>query len=306
MTSVPDGGPEASVRWPHGGLGQDALGGRKVDRDRPDRARAGLRSGDALDAYEAFAPYYDAYTAHHDYEAWTAALEEKAVDAGLRGNRLLDVACGTGKSFLPFLARGYEVTACDFSPAMLEVAREKACDRARLVVEDMRVLPSFGSFDLVTCIDDALNYCLEPEELVASLAGIRRNLDPVGVAVFDLNTLVVYRHYYRFASVIQSPETVMVWDGRSPADLQSGGVAEAALLVLARRPDGWWIRSESIHRQRHYPESEVRAALEAAGLECIAVYGMHLDGSFDEGVDDTAHSKAVYIARRGAPTSARR
>src|SRR5512143_3404997 len=83
-------------------------------------------------AYDCLAPYYDAFTAGYDYATWTAALEALAAEHGLAGKRLLDVACGTGKSFLPFLGRGYEVTACDISPAMLAIARTKAPDTVRL------------------------------------------------------------------------------------------------------------------------------------------------------------------------------
>jgi ubiquinone/menaquinone biosynthesis C-methylase UbiE len=82
-------------------------------------------------AYDIFAPHYDAFTAHHDYEAWTTSLEALARDAGLRGNRMLDLACGTGKSFLPFLECGYDVTAGDVSSAMLAVAAERSQGRVR-------------------------------------------------------------------------------------------------------------------------------------------------------------------------------
>jgi ubiquinone/menaquinone biosynthesis C-methylase UbiE len=53
---------------------------------------------------------------------------------GLSGRRLLDVGCGKGKSFLPMLARGWKVTACDISPSMLEIARAKAGDAVDLSV----------------------------------------------------------------------------------------------------------------------------------------------------------------------------
>ena len=39
----------------------------------------------------------------------------RASRPGLRGARLLDVACGTGNTMLPMLARGYEVTGVDIS-----------------------------------------------------------------------------------------------------------------------------------------------------------------------------------------------
>ena len=84
----------------------------------------------ALAAYEALAPFYDEFTAGYDYDRWLDGLEALALEHGLRGRSLLDVACGTGKSFMPMLARGYEVTACDLSPAMVELAREGARGRA--------------------------------------------------------------------------------------------------------------------------------------------------------------------------------
>src|SRR5712671_8218095 len=94
-----------------------------------------------LDAYEPLAPLYDRFTAAYDHDRWLTAVEKLAREEGLKGRRLLDVGCGSGKSFLPMLARGYEVTACDISPAMVKVARRKVAGRARVIVADMRSLP---------------------------------------------------------------------------------------------------------------------------------------------------------------------
>jgi SAM-dependent methyltransferase len=104
------------------------------------------RGRDAEIAYEAIAPVYDDFTHHHDYELWLGNLLPELERLGLRGNRLLDVACGTGKSFIPMLNRGWEVTASDISPAMVELARAKVGDRADLSVADMRDLPDCGRF----------------------------------------------------------------------------------------------------------------------------------------------------------------
>src|SRR4051812_2157103 len=95
-------------------------------------------------AYDTLAPFYNSYTRRFGHEAWLSNLEAIARDHGLRGNRLLDVGCGTGKSFLPLLARGYEVTACDISPAMVERAVEAAAGSAEVVVADARDLPVLG------------------------------------------------------------------------------------------------------------------------------------------------------------------
>src|SRR5437764_3957856 len=132
----------------------------------------------ALAAYERLAPFYDVYTQSYDYERWLSKLEALALEHGLSGKRLLDVGCGTGKSFAPMLARGYEVVGCDISPAMVERARETCGGRAQVLVADMRDLPLLGVFDLVTCLDDALNYVLSEDELCASLARMAANLRP--------------------------------------------------------------------------------------------------------------------------------
>ena len=251
----------------------------------------------ARTAYDIFAPHYDAFTAHHDYEAWTASLESLAREAGIRGTRLLDLACGTGKSFLPFLARGYDVTACDISRAMLSVAARRSADRVRLLELDVRDLPVLGAFDLVTVLDDAVNYLDDEAELAATFAGVARNLAPGGVLVFDANTLATFRRLYSSCLAVPAEDTVLILRGRGSAALEAGGAAEAHLEALVRRPDGWWEEHRSVHHHRHHPEETIRAALADAGLQCVGAWGQHVDGRLEPVSDDLAHSKTVYIAR---------
>jgi SAM-dependent methyltransferase len=257
----------------------------------------------ARQAYDGFAPYYDAFTADHDYGAWTAALEQLARDAGLRGRRLLDLACGTGKSFLPFAERGYEVTACDVSPAMVERARGKAPGGVRLLTADVRDLPRLGAFDLVTWLDDAVNYLHDDGELDAALAGVRCNLAPGGVLVFDANTLATFRQLYSSCLVVPGAGEVLVLRGHGSAQLAAGGLAEAHLEALVRRPDGFWDRTVTVHLHRHHPEDRLRAALGRAGLHCAGAWGQHRDGRLEPVADDLSHSKTVYVARTAAPES---
>jgi SAM-dependent methyltransferase len=249
--------------------------------------------------YEAYAPYYDAFTAHHRYDEWTATLERLAREHGLAGRRLLDVACGTGKSFLPFLRRGYEVVACDVSPAMLDRAREKAGPRVRLLERDMRALGRLGSFDLVCCLCDSVNYLTEPGDLAALLAGVEANLAPAGVLVFDVNTVWCYRNFFATASVVPGPDETLVWRGAETDEFPAGGLARAELLAFTRRDDGFWDSVSIQHAQRHHPEEAIRAAAARAGLELAAVHGLDVEGRVAGALDEARHSKAVYIARRG-------
>src|SRR4029077_16511015 len=96
---------------------------------------------------------------------------------------------GTGRTLGQMLPAGWQVTACDISAAMVELARERASDAVELSVADMLELPRFGEFDLVWALDDAINYLLSAEELERALTGMRANLAPTGLLLFDVNCL---------------------------------------------------------------------------------------------------------------------
>lgn len=248
-------------------------------------------------AYEAIAPVYDDFTAHHDYDLWLGKLLEVAAGHGMVGRRLLDVGCGTGKSFIPMLEKGWEVTACDVSPAMVELAREKVGGAAKLSVADMRELPELGEFDLVWCLDDAVNYLHDTAELGAALSGLRANLAPTGLLIFDLNTISTYRGFFAEEVTMERGGRRLIWRGRSRPDIEPGASVEAVFEVEPLEEGGVAIAPET-HRQRHFPAAEVEAALARAGLELVGSYGHGEDGIPRQPLDEATHTKAIYVARR--------
>jgi len=252
--------------------------------------------------YDVFARFYDAFTCASDYEAWTTRVLELAGCHGLAGRAQLDLACGTGKSFLPFLRRGFQVTGCDSSPAMLAEAAVKAPE-ATLMYADLRELTMLGRFDLVTCFDDSLNYLRDEHDLLAALQGVAANLARHGVALFDLNTLRAYRTTFARDSVTEAGGLLFAWRGESVADAAPGCLAAAEIEVF--HPAGGatpvagvlYERVTTRHEQRHFPIAEVVALLGEAGLECVAVHGVLDDGELVERADDARHLKSLFIAR---------
>ena len=247
-------------------------------------------------AYEAIAPVYDDFTAHHNYELWLGELLPELTRHGLRGHRLLDVGCGTGKSFLPMLERGWEVTACDLSPSMLELARAKAGDTAQLTVADMRELPEFGKFDLVWALDDAVNYLLSTKELGSALRGMRANLAPDGLLMFDVNTLYAYRSFFAETQSVERGGRRLLWRGQGSSDAPPGSISEARFEVEPAAGESVPVQTH-VHRQRHFPEADVLEQLEAAGLECLDVFGHGFDAVLEQPVKELVHTKVVYMAR---------
>jgi SAM-dependent methyltransferase len=257
-----------------------------------------ISTTDAAGAYDALAPFYDRFTAHHDYDLWTGGLLTLAYRHGLSGRRALDAGCGTGKSFLPLLERGFDVTAVDGSAAMLAVAASKAGGhRVTLHCRDLRDLEPIGEFDLITCLDDVANYLTEPDDLTAALAGLAANLRPGGLLLFDANTIATYRGFFSDTAVVEEQRLMMVWRGLADEGFGAGDLAQAALDIFCESGDGW-SRTTSRHDQRHHPRETVDRCIEHAGLRCVAVYGQDPAVNFDADVDELRHSKAIYLVTR--------
>jgi SAM-dependent methyltransferase len=257
-------------------------------------------------AYDVLAPYYDDFTAGYAYERWMEAIEKRAVALGLSGRRALDLACGTGKSTAELIARGYSVRACDISPGMIAQAQSRYPTHAdRFMVADMRDLPELGEFDLILCLDDAVNYLLSADELAAAFSGAARVLAPSGIFAFDVNSLRTYRTTFSLDTVREGDGVLLAWKGESEATFARGEVGAATVEIFVSRQDGLWERRSMRHVQRHHPPDTIRSALASAGLECV-VAGQHPGARLEDGFDDERHIKLVYFAWHASACRPRR
>jgi SAM-dependent methyltransferase len=257
-----------------------------------------LETDPALTAYESLAPFYDAYTEGYDHERWLLNLEAIALEHGLSGKSLLDVGCGTGKSFVPLLRRGYDVVACDLSPAMVSLARERADGMAHVVVADARHLPALGCFDLVTCLDDAFNYLISDDELGAAFESVARNLRPGGMLVFDLNSLATYRGFFAQDAVVEVDGALFCWRGAGDPGVGPGALCSSTIEIFSTDDGDCYRRRRSTHVQRHHPPELVTRLLGEAGLELVERRGQVTGARVEPDGDEDRHVKLVYFARR--------
>ncbi|MVU78411.1 methyltransferase domain-containing protein [Nocardia sp. ET3-3] len=97
--------------------------------------------------------------------------------------RVLDVGCGTGRPTAELLAAaGHDVTGCDVSPGMIEIARAQV-PGARFEVADLRTLSyPDGTWDAVVAFFPLLQ--LTRAEIDAALRKFARWLTPRGCFVF--------------------------------------------------------------------------------------------------------------------------
>ena len=240
-------------------------------------------------AYDAFAPIYDDFNAQNNYEFWFSVLLPRLEREGLHTGKLLDVACGTGRAIAPMLRRGWEITACDISPAMIAKAKEKHESEAIVFdVADMTKLPTYGEFQLVWALNDPVNYLVADGDLQNALEAMGANLAPDGLLVFDCNTLEVFRASFDPGEGLDR-DARWTWRGLG----QAGEIYEAEV-------SGEGVATH-IHRERHYSVPEVQRTLMNAGLQPLAALGQREVGNdlvLADAWDEERDHKIIHVARR--------
>jgi cyclopropane fatty-acyl-phospholipid synthase-like methyltransferase len=104
------------------------------------------------------------------------------------GERILDLGCGAGRHAIELAKQGYNVSATDLSPMLLNVARKTARDESaalNLIRSDMRYLPFCKSFDAVVQLFTAFGYFSADEENIGVIQEVSRILKPGGRYLLD-------------------------------------------------------------------------------------------------------------------------
>jgi ubiquinone/menaquinone biosynthesis C-methylase UbiE len=218
------------------------------------------------DPYRELAPLYDLMAAdpgiqafYAEFRAW---IREAIREYHVRPRVVVDLACGTGNTTVPWVAGSWRtVIGVDRSEAMLRVARPKSA-RVRWVRQDLDGLRLDVQADVVTCHFDALNHVLEAERLQRAFVKIARILRPGGLLQFDLNTLFM----------LQWLSTSQKLCRLGPHAFTSYNEFDAA-TGFATFHQLWFVKQGRLFRkvevsvrERAFDDAEVRRMLRAAGL----------------------------------------
>lgn len=132
------------------------------------------------------AAYYDAiYAATGKDYAAEVALLQTVIQHHKRspGNRLLDVACGTGEH-LAYLAQTYSAEGVDADPAMLQVAQQKL-PAISFHLGDMVDFDLVDTFDIVICLFSAIGYVRTLPRLRQAIGNLCRHTTPGGLLIVE-------------------------------------------------------------------------------------------------------------------------
>ncbi len=164
------------------------------------------RKRHALELFEDLPAAYDRMGAVLSFgqdPRWRRALVD-AVDPR-PGERVLDVACGTGLVSAVLVRRGAEVVALDQSEQMLSRARDRLDGRATFVRGEAEHLPfEDGQFDALT-FTYLLRYVDDPAGVMGELARVVRPGGRIGMVEFGVPTRGLLRAGWRVHTRVGLP-----------------------------------------------------------------------------------------------------
>jgi SAM-dependent methyltransferase len=222
----------------------------------------------SINDFGCIADVYDQLVEWAPYEHWTAKLERRLRKHGLTaGAWVLDAACGTGLSMLPWLERGYHVVGADASPAMLARCRAKLAEAghsAELVEQDLLSLDLDRRFDLTLCTHSGLDYILDDADLERAFRSLRGCLAEGGLFAFDkcLDEPEFYKEDYEDARELAGGHVQFQyrWDRRRR-------ILEQRCTVY--RASGSPHRTEVVFRLKAVAPEELTEMLERCGFAVV-------------------------------------
>ncbi|HYH23300.1 MAG TPA: class I SAM-dependent methyltransferase [Azospirillum sp.] len=229
----------------------------------------------------AYAAVYDALYGEKDYAGECALIERLfATYASAPIASVLDLGCGTGGHALPLAGRGLRVTGVDRSPAMLDRAREKAAARVAeaggpapdLVEGDVRALRLDRVFDAAIMMFAVLGYQHGNDDLLATLASVRRHLPPSGLFLFDVwygPAVLGQRPEERVRTITRGDERILRTT-RPDLDIRAQ-ICRVYFHVLRIAGDRVAGEAREVHAMRFFFDRELELALAAAGFRLEAL-----------------------------------
>ena len=205
-----------------------------------------------------------------DYPALFSFIKDKLDGCGIKkGEILLDLGCGTGELTCALAKEGYDMIGVDSSPGMLSAAREKdGGDKVLFLCQEAAEFELYGTVRGILCTYDVLNHITVKSELEKVFSLCANYLEDGCPLIFDV------LGEKRFIKSALSP-SVTETDGefcvvRTEYSEKSG---EAEHIITLFSGDGdYYVREDSVVKERYYAREYLEEALRKAGFEEIKIY----------------------------------
>ncbi|NWJ95973.1 MAG: class I SAM-dependent methyltransferase [Chloroflexi bacterium] len=259
-----------------------------------------------VDDYNPFAYYYDLF-----YQKITSDLgfyQTLAQQAGTTA-RILELACGAGRLFIPLLKAGLSITGLDLSVEMLELARKKLetetdelKQRLRLIQGDMRNLDEVletEEFDLIILGFNSFSHLLLRNDQLACLRSAQQHLAPNGLFVIMVSRPTVNpeapdnKRLQFLGSFPNPPRKSAVSLLVNTTEYVDKQECHTRYCFYEELPDGTTERLVIPITQHYFYPEELRLLLEEAGFTITHFYGSYQLEEFNN-----ESTKIIYLCRR--------
>ena len=245
--------------------------------------------------YDLLAPFYDKINADIDYAVW-ADFIEKIVEKHreISPDLWLDLGCGTGKMTIELTKRGRDMTGVDYSPEMLNIARDRADEldlRSILwLCQDIRDFELYGTVDVCISCLDTINHLINPSDLDSCFNLVHNYLAPNGLFIFDINGKYKFENIYADNSYVMEEDGAMcIWQNYYNSSTKK---CDFYITLFEEDYDGKYERYDEHQVERMYTLRSIKKHLENNSLEFLGAYS---DFNFSDATDS---SERIYIVAK--------
>jgi SAM-dependent methyltransferase len=200
---------------------------------------------------------------------------------GASARRLLEPACGSGRMFSAFAARGRSLAGLDSSATMLSRARARMAaaglPEPRLWRSDMASFELGVTFDGALCPINSFGYLLSEEAAGAHLAAMARHLRPGARYLIQLGLADMTPGAWRPSDPgptwsAEASERRLDASWSAVAFDPERGIETQRCRLVAGHADGTVERLEELHEQRLWSFGEWRALIAESPFRQVAAY----------------------------------
>jgi SAM-dependent methyltransferase len=184
---------------------------------------------------------------------------------------VLDIPCGPGRHALEFARQGFQVTAVDLMPFLLEHGRERARAESlevEFIQDDMRSFVRPDSFDAVWNFFSSCGYFDDPQDDFRFLGNAFLSLRRGGKLLLEMSSRDHAVEFWKTRDRFEHPPVngiVLIEEGRLSKD--------QSLVSLYWRIVKGEQTSEHRFALRLYSVSQMKSALRDIGFEHVEIYG---------------------------------
>lgn len=189
------------------------------------------------------------------------------------GERILDLACGTGRHTIELAKRGFFVVGVDISDELIHYAKDQAKKsgiETDFICADLRELAFNGEFDVVLNLyDGAIGYLETDQENIKIFNVISRSLKRGGKHIMHLPNTDFARKYFPYRTWRKGDQLIelleLQWDETTHLMVETTHTIRCGEVCKEITP--------SYERRRIYELEELQSILASLNMKINHIYG---------------------------------